>query len=96
MSDQDWDDCWELSFSCVIEVGEGALAATERVMVLLHPAPSVLPFALPGGPWRVALDTSTSEWGERRTLRQGYELAGPAICVLVQAIDSLREPRGSA
>jgi hypothetical protein len=92
MSDEDWDDEWERSFAYVIEVGEGTLPATERVMVLLHPGPSVLAFLLPGGPWRVALDTGAPEGGEPRTLSHRYELAGPAICVLIQAIDSVREP----
>jgi hypothetical protein len=58
--------------------------------VLLHPAPSVLAFILPSGPWRLALDTSTSQGGERRTLSHRYELAGPALCVLIQTIESLR------
>jgi glycogen operon protein len=87
MSHRDWDDSRERSFSYVIEVGEGMRPATERVMVLLHPGPSPLMFVLPEGPWRVALDTSTPEWGEQRALSHGYELAGPATCVLVQAIE---------
>jgi glycogen debranching enzyme len=86
MSDQDWDDPWDRSFAYVIEVGEGVQPATERVMVLVHPGASDLAFLLPEGPWSVALDTSTSECGERRTLTQGYELAGPALCVLVQGL----------
>ena len=89
MSDEDWDDPWERSFSYVIEVGEGTQPAGERAMVLLHPGDSVLAFTLPEGPWRVALDSATPEWGERRTVGQRYELAGPAICVLVQAIERL-------
>jgi glycogen operon protein len=96
MSDQDWDDPWERSFSYVIEVGEGTLPATERVMVLLHPDPSPLPFTLPEGPWRVVLDTGAPEWGEERTQSQRYELAGPAVCVLIQAIGPLRERGESA
>ena len=86
MSDQDWEDPWDRSFAYVTEVGEGPLAATDRVMVLLHPGHSMLAFALPDGPWRVALDTGTPEWGEHRTVSQRYELAGPAVCVLVQEI----------
>jgi glycogen debranching enzyme len=88
MSNHDWDESFERSFSYVIEVGEGTHAATERVMVLLHPGQSVLAFVLPEGRWRVAFDTGTPEWGERRTLSHRYELAGPAICALVQAIES--------
>ncbi|MDB5870876.1 MAG: glgX [Ramlibacter sp.] len=86
MWDQDWNNPWERSFAYVIEVGEGPAPARERVMVLLHPGASVLPFVLPDGAWRVALDTSTSEWGEQRAQSERYELAGPAICVLVQDI----------
>ena len=52
LSDEDWDDPWERSFSYVIEVGEGRRPASERAMVLLHPGDSVLAFALPDGPWR--------------------------------------------
>jgi len=96
MSDQDWDDPWERSFACVIEVGEGKLAATERAMMLLHPDASVLAFALPQGPWRIALDTGTPESGEQCTVSQRYELAGPAICVLIQAVDPLRAAQGDA
>jgi glycogen operon protein len=96
ISHQDWDDPWERSFSYVIEVGEGMLAATERVMVLLHPGESPLSFVLPEGPWRVALDTFTSEWGGDRTLSRRCELAGPAICVLIQPIDSARDRSESA
>ena len=88
LSDEDWDDPWERSFSYVIEVGEGGRPAGERAMVLLHPGDSVLPFVLPHGLWRLALDTSKAEWGEHTTLTQRYDLAGPAICVLVQAIES--------
>ena len=96
LSAPDWEESFERSFSYVIEVGEGMHAATERVMVLLHPGHSVLAFVLPEGPWRVALDTGTPEWGQRRTLRHRYELAGPAICALVQAIESLPGARESA
>jgi len=86
MWDQDWDDPWERSFAYVIEVGEGAAPPTERVMVMLHPAASPLAFVLPPDSWRVALDTSVPEWGEQRSLSGFCELAGPAICVLVQDI----------
>jgi pullulanase/glycogen debranching enzyme len=96
MSDQDWDDPWERSFAYVIEVGEGSLAPTERAMVLLHPGDSVLAFTLPEGSWRVALDTGASEWGEQRTLSQRCELAGPAICVLIQTIEASAQPGQSA
>ena len=96
MSNHDWDHPHERSFSYVFEVGEGMHAATERVMVLLHPAPSTLAFVLPEGPWRVALDTATAEWGEQRTLSQHYELAGPAVCVLVQAIEAASGPGSRA
>jgi glycogen operon protein len=92
LSDRDWDDPWERSFSYVIEMGEGTLPATERVMVLLHPGDSVLAFTLPQGLWRLALDTARPERGEQTTLTQRYELAGPAICVLIQAIESSGEP----
>jgi glycogen debranching enzyme len=88
MSQQDWDNGSRRSFCYVIEVGEGMQPAAERVMVLLHPAQSVLGFVLPAGPWRVALDSGAPEWGEVRTLSQRCEVAGPAICVLVQSIDS--------
>jgi glycogen operon protein len=86
MWDQDWDDPWDRSFAYVIEVGEGTAAATERVMVMLHPGASALAFELPPGAWRLALDTSTPEWGEQRKLAARCELSGPAICVLVQDI----------
>jgi glycogen debranching enzyme len=96
MSDQEWDDPWERSFSYVIEVGEGMLAATERVMVLLHADPSALAFVLPEGPWRVALDTGRPERGEQQTLSQRYELEGPAVAVLIQSLDLLPGPSESA
>ena len=41
-------------------------------MVLLHPGDSVLAFVLPEGRWRLALDTSKPEWGERTTLTQRF------------------------
>jgi len=88
MSDADWDDPWERSFAYVIEVGEGGAPATERVMVLMHPAHSTLPFVLPAGTWRAALDTSASEGGAPQAAGGRYELAGPAVCVLVQAVAS--------
>jgi glycogen operon protein len=91
MSDQDWDDPWERSFSYVVEVGEDGLAATERLMVLLHPGASVLAFVLPSGQWRVAVDTSTAELGESRIVSQDYQLAGPAVGVLVQPIGSRKQ-----
>jgi glycogen debranching enzyme GlgX len=94
MSDQDWDSPWDRSFAYVIEVCEVTAPVTERVMVLLHPADSVLPFTLPEGPWRGALDTSHAEPGEAAAITGAYELAGPAICVLIQAIDGL--PGGAA
>jgi glycogen operon protein len=96
MSRQDWEDAGNRSFCYVIEVGEGMHPATERVMVLLHPGPSVLAFVLPEGPWRLALDTALDEWGERRMLGHRYELAGPAICVLVQPVESPRLAGASA
>jgi glycogen debranching enzyme len=86
MSDEEWEDPWDRSFSYVIEVGEGRAPASERVMVLLHPAPSVLAFVLPAGPWQRELDTSMVPLDKRRGWTQRYELAGPAICVLVQPV----------
>ena len=91
MSDQDWDDPWERSFAYVIEVGEGAAPAGERVMVLLNPAPSPLAFALPQGSWRGSLDTAAPEWGERRALSQTCELAASSLCVLAQATAGVAE-----
>jgi glycogen operon protein len=87
MSDQDWDDPWDRSFSYVIEVCEGEGTATERVMVLLHSADSAQAFTLPEGGWRRVLDTSCVEAVEQTTITGGYELRGPAIGVLVQAIE---------
>jgi glycogen operon protein len=84
MSDADWDDPWDRSFAYVIEVGEGGASATERVMVLMHPAHSTLPFVLPAGTWRVALDTSAPDGFAQQAPGGSYELAGPAVCVLVQ------------
>jgi glycogen debranching enzyme len=92
MSQQDWDDGSRRSFCYVIEVGEGTQPAGERVMVLLHPGQSVLGFGLPAGPWRLALDSGAPEWGEARTLSRRCEVAGPAICVLVQSIDASHRP----
>ena len=86
MSDADWDDPWDRSFAYVIEVGEGDSPATERMMVLMHPAHSTLPFMLPGGPWRVALDTSAPQGAAQHAPAGSYELAGPGVCVLVQEI----------
>jgi glycogen debranching enzyme len=91
MSQHDWDDAGRRSFCYVIEVGEGTDPATERVMVLLHPGQSALDFVLPAGAWRLALDTAVPDWSGERMLSQHYELAGPAACILVQAI----EARGS-
>ena len=88
MWDQDWDNPWDRSFAYVIEVGEGARAPAERVMVMLHPGASALSFVLPPGPWRLALDTSAPDWGEQRALTQSCEVTGPAMCVLVQDIAS--------
>jgi len=89
MSDEDWDDPWERSFAYVIEVGEGRAPATERVMVLMHPAHTVLPFALPEGTWRVVLDSREAASDDvQGTATERYDVAGPAVCVLVQAIEA--------
>ncbi|HMA07778.1 MAG TPA: glycogen debranching protein GlgX [Ramlibacter sp.] len=96
MSHEDWDDPWERSFAYVIEVGEGTRPATERVMVLLHPRDARLAFTLPAGLWRLALDTAEPQWGEQTTLTQRYELAGPALCVLVQAVEAPGERKEPA
>jgi glycogen operon protein len=88
MSDQDWDDPRSRSFAYVIEVGEGPTPASERVMVLLHPAQSPLAFVLPAGSWRRELDTSGSAQGGRHSWSRRYELHGPGICVLVQPTGS--------
>jgi glycogen debranching enzyme GlgX len=89
MSDQDWDDPWDRSFSYVIEVCEASGPATERVMVLLHSADSTRPFTLPDGTWRCALDTSQSGTREEASITGVYRMTGPAICVLIQSIDTL-------
>jgi glycogen operon protein len=96
MSDDDWEDAWERSFAYVIEVGDdegaagvpGALPATERLMLLLHPATSPCTFVLPTGPWRLLLDTGTAFCGEGPVLAGRCEVTGPAICVLVQQVVS--------
>jgi glycogen debranching enzyme len=96
MWDQDWDDPWDRSFAYVIEVGEGRQPATERVMVLLNAGNSPLAFVLPQGQWRVALDTAVPEWGEQRTVGGSYELAGPAMCVLIQPVAQQQEAGAAA
>ena len=55
-------------------------------MVLMHPAHSTLPFVLPEGTWRAALDTSAPQRAAQQAPGGSYELAGPAVCVLVQDI----------
>ena len=78
MSDEDWDDPWERSFSYVIEVGEGTRPASERVMVLLHPGDSVLAFVLPAGAvarWR--LDTSEPRVGRAANADPALRACGP-------------------
>ncbi|MCM2251193.1 MAG: glycogen debranching protein GlgX [Ramlibacter sp.] len=92
MSQRDWDDAHERSFGYVIEVGEESRAAAERVMVLLHPGHSALAFALPPGAWRLVLDSGAPERDGERTFSGSIELAGPAVGVLVQAIDRGTEP----
>jgi glycogen debranching enzyme len=96
MSVQDWDDASARSFCYVVEVGEGTRAASERIMVLLHPDHCALAFVLPQGTWRLALDTAWPTWGEERTVSEVYELAGPGICVLVQPIEPGRAAGGPA
>jgi glycogen debranching enzyme len=86
MSDQDWDDPWGRSFSYVIEVCEGQGVPTERVMVMLHSSDRALEFVLPEGHWQRALDTSRADPGEDAPVTGVYEVKGPAICVLIQAI----------
>jgi hypothetical protein len=46
------------SFACVIEVGELGLLATERWMLMFHPGPEPLSFALPPGDWWLVLDSA--------------------------------------
>ncbi len=86
MSDSDWDDPWRLSFSCVIEVGEGQRPATERVMLLNHPGSGTLRFSLPPGPWRLMLDSGEGGEPSRELVQEHIVVGAPTMCVLVQAI----------
>ena len=58
LSAADWEHPLHRSFACVIEVGEAGLVATERWMLLFHPGPQTLLFALPPGDWWCALDSA--------------------------------------
>ncbi len=62
MTDGDWDNPDQNSFACVIEVAEPGVhqaRATERVMLLLNAGHHTVPYSLPPGRWRSALDSAT-------------------------------------
>ena len=62
MTDSDWNNPGQSSFSCVIEVSEvhtQQAQATERVMLLLNAGHHTVPYSLPPGRWSSALDSAT-------------------------------------
>jgi glycogen operon protein len=60
VSAADWDDPQQRSFACLMEVGEDGRAATERCLLLFHPGPQPLSFALPPGDWWCVLDSANA------------------------------------
>ena len=61
MTSPDWDDPGQSSFACVIEVSEPGVPqvqATERLMLLLNAGQHTVPYSLPPGRWRSALDSA--------------------------------------
>ena len=88
----DWDDPQARSFACLIEVGERDQRATERWLLMFHPGPDALGFALPPGDWLRVLDSAeaclvqTSQWSGVRPQAQSMVLAAGTLVGLVQPI----------
>lgn len=76
MQVQDWHHGGELAFAGLLQ-GE---ASEPLLLLLFNPADALQAFALPPGPWRLALDSSgeLAEHGEHRST-----LAAPACSLLV-------------
>ena len=87
LSVEEWQDPNELGLACVIEVGEGQLSATQRVMLVFNPAHTPLRFELPKGPWRLVLNTATAEFDSAGMVSGQHPASRNSVMVLVQDID---------
>ena len=96
LSAADWEDPQHRSFACLIEVGEKNSVATERWLLMFHPGPEPLSFALPPGAWWCAFDSAqarfvpSSAWPGVLPLTQTITLSGSTVAGLVQPIVALR------
>jgi glycogen operon protein len=92
LSVAEWDDPGHRSFACLIEVGEDGRLATERWLLLFHPGPDPLSFALPPGDWLGVLDSAQAllmqspMWSGVRPLAQSITLSARTVVGLVQPI----------
>jgi glycogen operon protein len=102
LTDEAWEDSAQSSFACVIEVAEVPdkhAQASERVMLLFNAGLHVLPFVLPPGPWRLALDSAAAQVDAGPLTPAGPTISGvcdlsaTTLRLLVQAIDS--DPAGN-
>jgi hypothetical protein len=71
----------------LIEVGEGGLRATHRVMLAFNPSDTPLRFALPDGSWRRALNTSTAEFDCEEILIDQCDASRSTVMVFVQDVE---------
>jgi glycogen operon protein len=94
LSAADWDDPQRRSFACLIEVGEDSPVATERWLLMFHPGPQALTFALPPGDWVCALDSaqasvvSATAWAGVRVQAHAITLSACTVLGLVQPIEA--------
>ncbi len=97
LTDHAWDDSTQSSFACVIEVAEASAVqaqASERVMLLFNAGPQALPFVLPPGPWRMALDSAAAQvqagpfTPADQTIYDVCDVSATTVMLLVQAIES--------
>jgi glycogen operon protein len=102
LTDEAWEDSAQSSFACVIEVAEVPdkhAQASERVMLLFNAGLHVLPFVLPPGPWRLALDSAAAQVDAGPLTPAGPTISGvcdlsaTTLRLLVQAIES--DPAGN-
>ena len=81
MQAHDWHDAGSAAFAC--QISAGGSVSRRRVLVAFNPEPAPTAFTLPGGPWSLALDSSSEL--QPGPVGASLHIPARALCVLRSA-----------
>jgi glycogen operon protein len=97
----DWEDPQARSFTCLIEVADEGMAATERWLLLFHAGSEPMSFSLPAGRWLHVLNSATAlvlpqvQWVAANPCIEDIMLSPRSVFGLVQRLSPTALPPAS-